>query len=99
MHVVGQKRLLLMPSTIRPRARSLSATIARGVGQPGLVPQVWSAGRLIVIRCGIAPCRSNAFRSARIRSVRETSGMVSGKYGYVGCVNGAIRGLLMTILT
>ena len=35
MHVSFQNLLLLTASTIRPRARSLSATIARGVGKPG----------------------------------------------------------------
>ena len=34
------ERLWLTASTIRPSARSLSATAASGVGMPGLVPEV-----------------------------------------------------------
>jgi hypothetical protein len=34
--------LFVMRSTMRPSARSLSATMARGRGTLGLVPLVWS---------------------------------------------------------
>jgi hypothetical protein len=40
MHVSFQKRLWLIASTIRPKARSLSATHAAGVGDPADVPLV-----------------------------------------------------------
>ena len=47
-------------STTRPSARSLSAIIARGVGYCGLVPSVWSQGRLMIIRSGTVSLRLNS---------------------------------------
>ena len=45
----------LSASTMRPKARSLSATVAAGVGEPGLVPLVWSLGRQMIVSCGNSP--------------------------------------------
>jgi hypothetical protein len=45
MQVFGQNLLRDTASTIVPIARSLSATIASGVGKPGVVSEVWSLGR------------------------------------------------------
>ena len=50
-----QKRLCATVSTIRPSARSLSASMARGVGFPGRVPTVWSLGRERTVKLGNAP--------------------------------------------
>ena len=56
----------LIASTIRPNARSLSAMLAAGVGEPAFVPTG------VIVRqaddrpgCGNFPCRSNSFNSRR----------------------------------
>src|SRR3954469_18339712 len=84
MHVFGQNLLLLTDSTTMPSARSLSATIARGVGDPGRVPFVWSAGRNRYTRFGNVPFFSNSFSSSMNSFARYTSGVVSGKPGKFG---------------
>ena len=71
----GQKRLWETASTILPRARSLSARWARGVGIPGVVPLVWSFGSTSIVRLGHEP-RVSASRSSRVKmSARSTSGI------------------------
>jgi hypothetical protein len=55
MQVCGQNLLLLIASMIWPSARSLSATMARGVGMPGRVPSVWLHGNVNWIRLGNSP--------------------------------------------
>src|SRR5207248_785133 len=42
-------------STMRPSARSLSATKARGVGRPTVAPSVWSLGNRTISSAGIDP--------------------------------------------
>ena len=59
---------------MRPRARSLSATCAAGVGEPSLVPLVWSLGRQMIVSCGNSPRAANCFSSARMKSARYWSG-------------------------
>ena len=54
MQVSVQNGLWLMASTIWPKARSLSATWAAGVGEPAGVPLVWSLGRQMMIEVGNA---------------------------------------------
>src|SRR5262245_43725494 len=84
MHVFAQNLLLLTASITIPSARSLSATIARGVGESGRVPLVWSAGKNRYTRFGNSPFFSNSFNSSMNIFARYTSGVVSGKPGKFG---------------
>ena len=60
---------------MRPKARSLSATHAAGVGEPSFVPLVWSLGRQIRTRSGNVPLFSNSCElpdeEVRPESVRD----------------------------
>src|SRR5687767_10842941 len=85
MHVFGQNFDFDTASTTMPSARSLSATMARGVGDPGRVPFVWSHGRNRYTRFGYVPFFSYSFRSSMNSLARYTSGMTSGKPGKLGC--------------
>ena len=60
---------------MRPSARSLSATMARGVGEPGRVPLVWSLFSVMMFSCGISPLFSRSANSRRNSSARIWSGM------------------------
>ena len=98
MQVSGQNRLRLMASTIWPRARSLSATWASGVGQSGLVPLVWSLGRQMMLRLGKSPRCSNCFSSPMNCAARNTSGMsrsqptvLVARYGRSDSMAGRLR--------
>ncbi len=64
----------LRASTMRPKARSLSATVAAGVGEPSLVPLVWSLGRQMIVSCGNSPRAVNSASSSRMKSARYWSG-------------------------
>ena len=75
MQVSFQNLLWLTASTIWPKARSLSATIAAGVGQPALVPLVWSFGRQMMLRFGKFPVCSNCLSSLMNCAARKTSGI------------------------
>src|SRR6476620_10650631 len=54
--VEPQNRECETASTSRPKARSLSATIAPGRPARGVVPAVWSRGRYTNCTVGIDPC-------------------------------------------
>ena len=62
MQVFVQNLLWLTASTIWPNARSLSATCAAGVGDPGFVPLVWSFGSQTMTRFGRLSAASNCFQ-------------------------------------
>ena len=74
MAVSFQNLLLLTASTTLPSARSLSATIARGVGLPTCVPVVWSLGKRRTMNCGMPPSFSKRCSSSMKRSARFSSG-------------------------
>ncbi len=61
--------------TIRPTARSLSATSATGYGSPVPTPAVWSSGIQIISRLGTVPAFSCLANSCCQTSVRYWSGM------------------------
>ena len=79
-----QKLECVIPSTILPSARSLSATHARGAHQSGTVPFVWSLGRITITRFGMAPARSHSPRWKRMSPAFTTSGASSVQPGYSG---------------
>ena len=58
-----QNLLFDSASMIRPTARSLSATCARGVAMPGRVPEVWLFGNVIIMKVGRSPLASNCLSS------------------------------------
>ena len=63
-----------MASTMRPKAKSLSATHAAGVGEPLLVPLVWSSGRQMKTRPGNEPEASNSLNSRMKKSAPKLIG-------------------------
>jgi hypothetical protein len=65
MHVFVQNFEWLTASTICPKARSLSATIAEGVGQFVFVALVWSFGNQMIVRFGRLSTASNSFSLSR----------------------------------
>ena len=70
-----------MASMIRPVARSLSATIAEGVGWPGWAPVVWSCITHSMLRFGRSFLRSCCLRSRRKMSARYWSVICVWKLG------------------
>ena len=90
-----------MASTMRPTAKSLSATIARGVGNFGFIPDVWSLGNDIIIRFGNFPFGSvsaafSSFKnaSARIWSLTD----VSSQPGKSAAKTGRTREIVLMFL-
>src|SRR5258708_1800890 len=79
MQVSFQNLLWATASTIFPRARSLSATDAFGVGIPGTVPEVWSFGSSITIKLGKLSFFSNWCSSLMHSSALHISGTILGK--------------------
>jgi hypothetical protein len=72
--ISGQNGECESPSTMRPNARSLSATQAAGVGHFALVALVWSFGRQMRVSCGNLPSSTNLASSFRKKSARYWSG-------------------------
>ena len=94
-----QYSLFEIVSTMRPSAMSLSATIARGVGDPGRVPAVWSFGSRMIDSCGSAPFASNCRNSASQASARLASVMSRSHPAYDGATMPERPGTVATAVT
>src|ERR1700722_11086935 len=77
--VLLQNVLCVTASMARPRARSLSATIALGVGKFVALPAVWSFGRYRMLNAGQKPLDCAALNSFRKPSTRTWSGIAKPK--------------------
>ena len=88
--IFGQNWLCDSASTIRPKARSLSAMQASGVGQLAAVPLVWSFGRQMMTRFGYSPRASNSANSRMKKSARNWSGTLISHPTAPGGENGRI---------
>ncbi len=85
----------LRASTMRPKARSLSATEAAGVGDPSLVPLVWSLGRQMITSCGNSPALRELLRApARMKSARYWSGTAISQPTYAVGEKGPIVSII-----
>src|SRR5690242_14921092 len=85
-------------STSLPTAQSLSATIARGVGQLGLVPQVWSRGNLTNSTDGRSPLATYWSNSDFHTAKRSWSGIAMLKPANAVLVCASSVGSLYTVI-
>lgn len=88
-----QYGLCEMVSTMRPTARSLSATWASGVMPPGVVPAVWSFITHSMFSAGRLPFFTYPAKSLPNIAARYWSGMLRSKLGKFGLVTAASDGM------